>query len=226
MTLQIEGYISRFAEVIISLPDEIARQVLSLSIETVYDTIKKYPLFMEFFYFLIHNQKSFKYTSTIFIDLICRHLSELDVDSSEPPVLFKLFRIFCTQLSIASQEEGVLKPYLRRLITECFRCLIRSKNWSYYLDFLYGCLSIFQHSQLLELSSELNTIIKYLIPQLAHILQVNYSPLIRERILEIGYRIPSQKQHIPWFYNYMFSFYVKGLAGPDSVQKSGMLCSL
>ena len=205
------------------LPDDIARQVLSLTINTIYDTIKQYPLYVEFFYSLIHNQKSFRYTASLFIDLVCNHLYELDIQSKEPPALYHIFRYLCAQLSIASREEGVMKPYFRKIITECFRWLVRTTNWTYYLDFLFGCLSIFQHSSLPDLSTELDSILKFIIPELLRILQINYSPLIRERILEIANRIPYQKHNIQWLYSYLLSFYMKGLVGPDSLQKTGMI---
>ena len=197
--------------------------MLSLTINTIYDTIKQYPLYVEFFYALIHNQESFRYTTSLFIDLVYNHLYELDIQSKEPPTLYHIFRYLCTQLSIASREEGVMKPYFRKIITECFRWLVRTTNWTYYLDFLFGCFSIFQQSSLSDLSKELDSILKYIIPELLRILKINYSPLIRERIIEIANRIPYKKDNNLWLYSCLLSFYLKALVGPDTLQKTGIL---
>lgn len=211
---------------LISLPDDISRQVLSLTIDKIYDTIKANSLFIHFIYTLIHNRKSFRYTATLIIDLICRNLKDLDTD--EIPMLLFIFRIFSTHLNIALQEEkgdaeGVLKPYLRRLISDSFRSLIKTTHWNNYLDIVFGCLNFFHPIQHMpDLINEMTTIIKYLIHQLSHTVQVNFNPLIRERLLDIIYRIPFQKQQYQLFFGPIFNFYVKGLSGPDTLQKTGI----
>ena len=218
---QLESRISNFAEVIRELPDHIARHVLSLTLPHIYPITITYPIFLTFFKSLMSNIGSFKYSSCIIIDFIANHLADLDCTQDSPPVLLTLFRVFCTQINIMPAEEAIFKPYLKRLLCECIQRLMITSHWSYYLDVLYGCLNIFQHNTFNELSVELNTLLRPLIYQMTHIIQVATDPHTKERVFEITYRVPLNTQQIHTIKTTLINFYVKGLAGPDTLQRSG-----
>ena len=210
----------------ISLPAEITRQVLSLTCDVIYDTSKKNPLFLYFVYSIIHNNtNSFHNTFSIFSNLVLRNLKDLDVDSPEPPVLYTLFRYILVHLHFLNKESGYLesifKNFISKVITECFRHIIIGKHWTYYLDMIFACLNSFSHSSNSnEVINEMNLIMKSLVTQLSHMLQIVYSPILRERIMDIVFRLPIHRQY-QWNIVQMLIFYTKGLAGPESLQKTG-----
>ena len=56
---------------------------------------------------------------------------------------------------------------------------------------------------------------------MTHIIQVATDPHTKERVFEITYRVPLNTQQILTLMTSLINFYVKGLAGPDSLQRSG-----
>ena len=64
-------------------------------------------------------------------------------------------------------------------------------------------------------------LIKPLILQLSHFIVNCNNPHISERLFEIAYRVPYSMQQMRAFLPHLLSFYVKGLAGPETLQKSG-----
>lgn len=216
-----EQRVRQFAEVFCELPELVARRVLSTALEELYAKTKQYPIFIEFFSLLIRHKQSFHYTAIILIQFIIDHLSEFDVASSEPPVILTLFKCFSTQLTIAAEEEALFKPYFRVLITNTMYALLHSRTWTFYLDLLFGCFNIFQHNKLDLISQELALIVKPLVLQLSHFIQNCNNPHISERLFEIAYRVPFSLQQMRMCMPQLLSFYVKGLAGPETLQKSG-----
>ena len=207
----------QFAEVFCELPELVARRVLSTALEELYAKTKQYPIFIEFFSLLIRHKQSFHYTAIILIQFIIDHLSEFDVASSEPPVILTLFKCFSTQLTIAAEEEALFKPYFRVLITNTMYALLHSRTWTFYLDLLFGCFNIFQHNKLDLISQELALIVKPLVLQLSHFIQNCNNPHISERLFEIAYRVPFSLQQMRMCMPQLLSFYVKGLAGPETL---------
>ena len=205
------------------LPELVARRVLSMAMEELYAKTKQNPMFIEFFSLLIRHKQSSHYTAIILIQFIISHLSEFDVASSDPPVILTLFKCFSTQLTIAAEEEALFKPYFRVLVTNTIYSLLHSHTWTFYLDLLFGCFNIFQHNKLDLISQELALIVKPLVLQFSHFIQNCNNPHISERLFEIAYRVPFSLHQMRMCMSQLLSFYVKGLAGPETLQKSGRL---
>ena len=85
---------------------------------------------------------------------------------------------------------------------------------------LYGCLNLFQHNTLPDLMNELNSVIRHLVYQLAHIVQVTSDPHVKERECENAFLIKPHP-HLAVHMNANLSHCVKALSGPDSLQRSG-----
>ena len=219
----LEQIISCFTEVIRELPHGSARHVFSLALPKLYEVTQQRPIFISFFKTLITSSMSFKYSACVVIDFIVNHLEELGERQSHQPPLLMLFRIFCMQLNIMPNDEEIFKPYLRRLISESVQRMLTANYWGYYLDILYGCLNIFQHNTLNELTQELNKVIGQLINQLNHMINVTTDPHVRERALEIAYHITLNQNHMIKMISILLELCMKGLAGPDPLQRSGML---
>lgn len=217
---QLESRISFFAEVIRELPDRVARSILSMTLDQLYALTMKYPIYFVFFKTLINTRTAFRYTSSVLIDFIATHLDDLDCAQDSPPLLLTLFRMFCAQMNIMADDEAIFKPYLKYLLSDCIQHLMNTTNWCFYLDVLYGCLNLFQHNTLPDLMNELNSVIRHLVYQLAHIVQVTSDPHVKERVFEIAFRIFPHPQ-IAVLMNAILSFCVKALSGPDSLQRSG-----
>ena len=89
---------------------------------------------------------------------------------------------------------------------------------------LFNIFLLLHTTQLAELPKETPSLLKDLTPQLVHLEHVCDISHIRERIIEIAFYLP-----IPFTSAYGISFlrlllpmYVKALAGPDTLQRSGM----
>ena len=216
---QLESRISFFAEVIRELPDRVARSILSMTLDQLYALTMKYPIYFVFFKTLINTRTAFRYTSSVLIDFIASHLDDLDCAQDSPPLLLTLFRMFCAH--IMADDEAIFKPYLKRLLSDCVQHLMNTTNWCFFLDVLYGCLNLFQHNTLPDLMNELNAVIRHLVYQLAHIVQVTSDPHVKERVFEIAFRIFPHPQQIAVLMSAILSFCVKALSGPDSLQRSG-----
>ena len=210
------------ANIIIQLPEVVGRRVLSQTMKHVYMMMKKYPIFVEFYRELIGHSNSFQYSSRILLDFFLTHLSEFEKRGEESPVILTLFKVLSTQLNLSSCDDNSLFSCLHQLIIKCMRHLFTSSNWSGYLDLLYGCINII-HSQLSkeqniltkQITEEFSVVEKQVIDQLLRIIQTCTESHIRERVFEIAFRTFIISQ-------YKILFYVYGLAGPESLQQSGM----
>ena len=127
----------------------------------------------------------------------------------------------------------MFRPYFRvlyfdiihsqQLLTECIRLLINSSNWMPYLDLLYNCFSILQHTKLTELPKDLPVLYNELIPQLLHLAHICADSQVRERIHEIVFHLPiASGSSMYRFVSFLMPFYIHALTGPDTLLISGL----
>ena len=93
-----------------------------------------------------------------------------------------------------------------------------------YIDFLHQLFTLLHKKQLKELPSEFARIICDIIPQFIHMEEVCGDSHMRERILEIIFHLPLPIDHSEFvtFVKELLPFYIRGLYGPTSLQKSGV----
>ena len=100
--------------------------------------------------------------------------------------------------------------------------MISTKNWIPYLDFIYQLFTLCTNVKFNEIPNEIPNIFKDIIPQLHHMEQVCGNSHIRERIIEIILHLPLplSNQNFQSFFAKLIPFYIKGLYGPETLQRS------
>lgn len=100
--------------------------------------------------------------------------------------------------------------------------MINAKNWAPYLDFIYQLFTLCTNVKFNEIPNDFPNIFKDIIPQLYHMEQVCGNSHIRERIIEIILHLPLplSNQNFQSFFAKLIPFYITGLYGPETLQRS------